>query len=152
MAPGCRVIITVPGGPMTLFDKHIGHRKHYSSQELRLLLRAAVLKLRKLEDSDSPSITFTVLHSYRAARDWSNGFGTSLPADPDWLLYFQYPVQAKPGSVGLANGGHRTVARTIRSESFAPGSAADIPTYLQGSLTARCQLVSRTQRRKHYAG
>ena len=41
MAPGCRVVVTVPGGPMTTFDKHIGHRRHYSPQDLRSLLRAA---------------------------------------------------------------------------------------------------------------
>src|SRR5258708_6464022 len=29
MAPGCRVVVTVPGGPMSSFDRHIGHRKHY---------------------------------------------------------------------------------------------------------------------------
>ena len=27
--PGCRVVITVPGGPRSAFDKHIGHRRHF---------------------------------------------------------------------------------------------------------------------------
>src|SRR5215468_2310489 len=29
MRPGCVLIITAPGGPMSAFDKHIGHRKHW---------------------------------------------------------------------------------------------------------------------------
>jgi SAM-dependent methyltransferase len=48
MAPGCRMVVTVPGGPMTIFDKHIGHRKHYSRQELGLLLRAAGFEVEKV--------------------------------------------------------------------------------------------------------
>ena len=28
-APGCRVVVTVPGGPRSAFDKHIGHRRHF---------------------------------------------------------------------------------------------------------------------------
>lgn len=38
MSPGCKLIVTVPGGPMSAFDRHIGHRKHYSVVELRELL------------------------------------------------------------------------------------------------------------------
>jgi SAM-dependent methyltransferase len=38
MSPGCTLIVTVPGGPMSAFDRHIGHRKHYSVAELRSLL------------------------------------------------------------------------------------------------------------------
>ena len=30
LAPGCRLVVTVPGGPMSAFDRHIGHRRHFS--------------------------------------------------------------------------------------------------------------------------
>lgn len=33
-----QLIVTVPGGPRTFFDKHIGHRKHYTKKELAQLL------------------------------------------------------------------------------------------------------------------
>jgi SAM-dependent methyltransferase len=33
--PGCRLIVTVPGGARTAFDRHIGHREHYSTGRLR---------------------------------------------------------------------------------------------------------------------
>ena len=41
LATGCFVVITVPGGPMSAFDRHIGHRRHYSPADLRELMRAA---------------------------------------------------------------------------------------------------------------
>ncbi len=41
LAPGGRLIVTLPGGPRSAFDIHIGHRRHYSPRELEALLRAA---------------------------------------------------------------------------------------------------------------
>lgn len=38
MAPGCRLVVTVPGGPRSAFDHHIGHRRHFSANDLRQLL------------------------------------------------------------------------------------------------------------------
>ena len=41
MAPGCRLVITVPGGPVSAFDRHIGHRRHFTSERLSSVLRDA---------------------------------------------------------------------------------------------------------------
>jgi 2-polyprenyl-3-methyl-5-hydroxy-6-metoxy-1,4-benzoquinol methylase len=41
LGPGCRLVVTVPGGPMSAYDKHIGHRHHYTQTELRRLLTEA---------------------------------------------------------------------------------------------------------------
>lgn len=41
LAPGCRLVITVPGGPMSAFDKHIGHLRHFTPNSLAETLRAA---------------------------------------------------------------------------------------------------------------
>jgi SAM-dependent methyltransferase len=38
LAPGCRLVVTVPGGPMSAFDHHIGHRTHFSVEGLQRLL------------------------------------------------------------------------------------------------------------------
>jgi len=38
LAPGCALIVTVPGGPKSKFDLHIGHRQHYTPLLLRDLL------------------------------------------------------------------------------------------------------------------
>jgi len=41
MAPGCRLVVTVPGGPRSAFDLHIGHRRHYHPRALAELLADA---------------------------------------------------------------------------------------------------------------
>jgi 2-polyprenyl-3-methyl-5-hydroxy-6-metoxy-1,4-benzoquinol methylase len=41
MSPGCKLVVTAPGGPMSAFDKHIGHRKHFRPAEIKLLFRQA---------------------------------------------------------------------------------------------------------------
>ena len=38
LAPGCRLVVTVPGGPMSSFDRHIGHRQHFTAAGLAQLL------------------------------------------------------------------------------------------------------------------
>jgi SAM-dependent methyltransferase len=38
LGPGCSLIVTVPGGPMSAFDRHIGHRRHFSPSDLRQVL------------------------------------------------------------------------------------------------------------------
>ena len=41
LAPGCLLIVTVPGGPQSEFDRHIGHRQHFTPDKLRRLLSQA---------------------------------------------------------------------------------------------------------------
>jgi SAM-dependent methyltransferase len=41
LAPGAPLIVTVPGGPMSAFDRHIGHRRHFDGHGLRVLLERA---------------------------------------------------------------------------------------------------------------
>jgi SAM-dependent methyltransferase len=41
LGPGCRLVVTVPGGPMSAFDRAIGHRRHFTPRTLRLLLEDA---------------------------------------------------------------------------------------------------------------
>ena len=38
MAKDCKVIVTVPGGPRTAFDRHIGHVGHFSIKKLETVL------------------------------------------------------------------------------------------------------------------
>src|SRR5216683_115209 len=41
LAPGGQLLVTVPGGPRSAFDIHLGHRRHYSPRDLEQLLRGA---------------------------------------------------------------------------------------------------------------
>lgn len=41
LADGARLVVTVPGGPMSAFDRHIGHRRHFTRPALAGLLGEA---------------------------------------------------------------------------------------------------------------
>ncbi|ADB53878.1 class I SAM-dependent methyltransferase [Conexibacter woesei] len=41
LAPGCHLVVTVPGGPMSAFDRHIGHRRHFTPVDLAAILGRA---------------------------------------------------------------------------------------------------------------
>jgi SAM-dependent methyltransferase len=41
LAPGCRLVVTVPGGPISAFDRYVGHRRHFRPEEVAELLAAA---------------------------------------------------------------------------------------------------------------
>lgn len=41
LAPGASLIVTVPGGPMSAFDRHIGHRQHFTRKSIREILESA---------------------------------------------------------------------------------------------------------------
>lgn len=41
MRPGCKLVVSAPGGPMSAFDRHIGHRQHFRPSGLTSLLREA---------------------------------------------------------------------------------------------------------------
>jgi histidinol-phosphate phosphatase family protein len=43
LEPGGAMVVTVPGGPRTAFDRHIGHRRHYDPASLRAVLDEAGL-------------------------------------------------------------------------------------------------------------
>ena len=54
MSPGCKLIVTVPGGPMSAFDRHIGHRKHFSVVELRDLLEQSGFSVKVVRGAGFP--------------------------------------------------------------------------------------------------
>ncbi len=41
LAAGARLIVTVPGGPTSAFDRHIGHRQHFDRCKIRSMLERA---------------------------------------------------------------------------------------------------------------
>jgi SAM-dependent methyltransferase len=54
LAPGCELLVTVPGGPMSAFDRHIGHRKHYRPKELRRLLERVGFEVEQVTGAGFP--------------------------------------------------------------------------------------------------
>jgi SAM-dependent methyltransferase len=54
LAPGGKLVVTVPGGPMSAFDRHIGHRRHFSTGALRTVLEEAGLRVTSLSSAGFP--------------------------------------------------------------------------------------------------
>jgi SAM-dependent methyltransferase len=54
LAPGCRLVVTVPGGPMSAFDRSIGHRTHFTPNSLTRLLADSGLRVEFVKRSGFP--------------------------------------------------------------------------------------------------
>jgi SAM-dependent methyltransferase len=54
LAPGARLVVTVPAGPLSAFDRHIGHRDHFTPARLRRLLGDAGLEVAALDGAGFP--------------------------------------------------------------------------------------------------
>jgi SAM-dependent methyltransferase len=54
LAPGARLVVTVPAGPMSAFDRHIGHRAHFSQARLRQVLSDAGLEVEAVHGAGFP--------------------------------------------------------------------------------------------------
>jgi SAM-dependent methyltransferase len=80
MAPGCRVVVTVPGGPMNAFYRHIGHRKHYSPVELRGLLEGAGFTVERAYGAGFPFFNlFRLFITWRGDKFVRSVSGTPSP-------------------------------------------------------------------------
>jgi 2-polyprenyl-3-methyl-5-hydroxy-6-metoxy-1,4-benzoquinol methylase len=54
LKPGGRLLVTVPGGPMSTFDHYIGHRLHYDRASITRVLDAAGFKVEAVELAGFP--------------------------------------------------------------------------------------------------
>jgi 2-polyprenyl-3-methyl-5-hydroxy-6-metoxy-1,4-benzoquinol methylase len=60
-APGCRIIVTVPGGPRSEWAKFIGHRRHYTCRSLEATLKDAGLEVDHVYGAGFPFFNLYVL-------------------------------------------------------------------------------------------
>jgi SAM-dependent methyltransferase len=75
LADGARLIVTVPGGPMSDFDLHIGHRQHFTRDLISSVLQEAGFKVERVYLSGFPF--FNLYRSVVIAR------GKKLASDVD---------------------------------------------------------------------
>ncbi len=55
LAPGCELVVTVPGGPRSAFDRHIGHRRHFSRRRLTEVLRTGGFEPEQVQAAGFPA-------------------------------------------------------------------------------------------------
>src|SRR3546814_18015665 len=79
MAPGCRLVVTVPGGPMSAFDRHIGHRRHFTPPALAALLTDAGLAVERTDGAGFPFFNLyrlgVIARGHRLVADLTGGQG-----------------------------------------------------------------------------
>jgi len=54
LAPGCRIVVTVPGGPQSAYDRHIGHRRHFTPADLDAVLAEAGFEVESVRGAGFP--------------------------------------------------------------------------------------------------
>jgi len=82
-APGCKLVVTVPAGPMSAFDKHIGHRQHFDPDMLGRTLREAGLDVVDLRGAGFPFFNLyrlaVVARGEALIKDAAEDGGRALP-------------------------------------------------------------------------
>jgi SAM-dependent methyltransferase len=80
LAPGCTLIVTVPGGPMSAFDRHIGHRQHFTAQSTGALLERAGFVVERASRAGFPFFNLyrliVLMRGERLVDDAARGAGT----------------------------------------------------------------------------
>jgi SAM-dependent methyltransferase len=83
LAPGCRLVITVPAGPMSAFDRHIGHRAHFTPERLTQTLLDAGLQVADLRGAGFPFFNLyrlaVVARGEKLIEDAAGDDGRTLP-------------------------------------------------------------------------
>lgn len=80
LAPGARLVITVPAGPMSAFDRHIGHRRHFTPEQLGRLLEGAGLEVKALYGAGFPFFNLYRLTVVARGKKLIDDASGSLPA------------------------------------------------------------------------
>lgn len=91
MAPQCRVVLTVPGGPMSAFDRHIGHRRHFRPSDLAQVLDAAGFQTVLCGGAGFPFFNVyrgvVIARGERLTRDVSEGGATPAAASAAMRIF-----------------------------------------------------------------
>jgi len=79
LSDGGKLVLTVPGGPMSAFDRHIGHRRHFSDQSVRRTLADAGFAVEKVWLAGFPFFNLyrllVILRGRRLIADVESGNG-----------------------------------------------------------------------------
>jgi cyclopropane fatty-acyl-phospholipid synthase-like methyltransferase len=83
LARGCRLVITVPAGPMSAFDRHIGHRQHFTAGRLRRTIEDAGLDVVDMRGAGFPFFNLyrlaVIARGERLVEDGASGDQRQLP-------------------------------------------------------------------------
>lgn len=73
LAAGAQLVVTVPGGPMSAFDREIGHRQHFNRRTIRSILEQAGYSVQRIYLAGFPFFNLyrllVIMRGGRLARD-----------------------------------------------------------------------------------
>jgi SAM-dependent methyltransferase len=112
MAEGCRLVVTVPGGPMSAFDRHLGHRRHFTADSLREVLTDSGFRVDRVIGAGFPFFnlyrTVVILRGKRLVTDVAKGeLGAASPLASGVMRIFTALLRFNPM---LTNKGWQMVA------------------------------------------
>ena len=97
LAPGCRMVVTVPGGPRSAFDRHIGHRQHFRAAGLRALLEGSGFDVEYVARAGFPFFNLyrlvVIARGRQVTRDVGGGSATASAGRP--VRGESFPAAAK---------------------------------------------------------
>jgi SAM-dependent methyltransferase len=103
LGAGCRLVVTVPGGPMSAFDRHIGHRQHFTPEALQTLLEQTGFEVERAERAGFPFFNLyrltVLLRGRRLVNDIANGEDGSRAARAVMKLFgvlFRLNIASSP--------------------------------------------------------
>jgi trans-aconitate methyltransferase len=111
LAPGCLLVVTVPGGPMSAFDRHIGHRGHFTPEDLNGVLSEAGFVVERVASAGLPFFNLyrllVILRGRRLTDDVAGGVDSRLARGmmEAFRLLFRLNIDASPWgwqTVGIA--------------------------------------------------
>jgi SAM-dependent methyltransferase len=85
LAPGARVVVTVPGGPRSAFDKHIGHFQHFTADLLHDTLTEGGLAVDRVLRTGFPFFNLYKLAVIARGEKLVEDFSSDVAAEPSRL-------------------------------------------------------------------
>ena len=83
LAESALLLVTVPGGPMSAFDQHIGHRQHFTIQGLKALLEKPGFKVKEAWGAGFPFFNLyrmvVIARGHKLVDDASQASGQMSP-------------------------------------------------------------------------
>jgi SAM-dependent methyltransferase len=100
LAPGCTLVVTVPGGPMSAFDHSIGHRRHFTPASLSALLTRAGFQVERAERAGFPFFNLyrlaVIARGRKVERDVHTGDSTAAAAMSVFNTLFRFNLDRSP--------------------------------------------------------
>ena len=123
MAPGCKLVVTVPGGWYSAFYGHIGHRRHYTPAELSDLLENAGFAVERVCAAGFPFFNiYRMLVTLRGRGTDRRSGPRAFAPDARLRRGLRRAVPSEPDApVGLADGGRRPLSRRVGEPAADPG-------------------------------